>query len=510
MRHYFAIAIVVCLAGVLIFWAGRQVDERFLRGVLTPKFKLAVVGGGLGGASVSAYTAKYFKDVGCGRTASFDIFEKTDRFGGRLLSYDFKGASYNPMQLGGNWFPNTSLTILQLLNELGIKIVEAEYDNVATRIWNGSKFENPNPPTNPTDCRPDVANKLSGTDPNWCRLYKAHNFFNFQIGSIYLFLAFNQIIFTSVWGFLNPYGVEGFGGAPFPFTNYQQFLQQPEYQISEEFLNHIVIPNLRFIWSQSSEINAFSGFIGDVLVDNHFRIEGGSTNLVTVLLDKVKKHSNQYLNTKVTDITLLPDGKYEVKSQTTQNGKVQENSGIYDGVALTSPVEFADIKFHGVDFPNRPARSWLSLHMYLVDAKEMNPAYFGLSDDAKVPDSIKTTNGEADFTSIFPTSPTDHGTKVYMIFAYNELDIERLFNGIVPFNETVKWIHHFYPYVYQKLTPKASLNDFRPYEVAPNFIYLNAMEDFVSGMELCLISSNNAGKYFADRNARPPLLQSMQ
>jgi len=205
-----------------------------------------------------------------------------------------------------------------------------------------------------------------------------------------------------------------------------------------------------------------------------------------------------HTETKVTKIIRLPNGMYHV--HTTDRDGVDTKTE-YHGVIIAAPFEFANIEFTDIEW-NMPKREWVPLDLHVVTASGLNKKYFPSDPKAKAeptPDVVITTAAVTNWTSIFPVSNTTNGQLVYQIAALAGAD--------VPLDQMfVKTSHHYtkhWDYVYQKFTPPTEAADLQPWRIAPNLIYLNAIEQLFSGYEAAVMSAKNAGKYFAKFNARP-------
>ena len=122
------------------------------------------------------------------------------------------------------------------------------------------------------------------------------------------------------------------------------------------------------------------------------QIEGGNWQI----FDNMVKASNAttVLNTTVSEISKTK-GKYNVKtaSQDSVSGDILTSEEPFDTVVLAAPLQFSNLKVENGLLKRKPDEiPYVRLHVTLfTTSKTMSAAFFNLTADAEVPNTILTT-----------------------------------------------------------------------------------------------------------------------
>lgn len=127
-------------------------------------------------------------------------------------------------------------------------------------------------------------------------------------------------------------------------------------------------------------------------IEGAMQIEGGNWQI----FDNMVKASNStvLLNTSVNSITKNGRDNYSLKAtKITQGGIKQSTESIFDTVVLAAPLQFSNIEVEDGLFKHIPDLiPYVTLHVTLFTSPSLlNPAFFNLAPDSKVPTTILTT-----------------------------------------------------------------------------------------------------------------------
>jgi len=127
-------------------------------------------------------------------------------------------------------------------------------------------------------------------------------------------------------------------------------------------------------------------------IEGAMQIEGGNWQI----FDNMVKASNAttVLNTTVSEISKTK-GKYNVKtaSQDSVSGDILTSEEPFDTVVLAAPLQFSNLKVENGLLKRKPDEiPYVRLHVTLfTTSKTMSAAFFNLTADAEVPNTILTT-----------------------------------------------------------------------------------------------------------------------
>lgn len=261
-------------------------------------------------------------------------------------------------------------------------------------------------------------------------------------------------------------------------------------------------------YGQGNELNTFAGLVSLLpATDPHvFAIEGGNQRLPTKVLAAAANaiHTSAAVGT----VRRLDSGQYQLalsacrancSSSAADAGDSRAEmaavqvaapaSAVYDAVVIAAPLELAGLTIEGV--PVRlPARQYHQTVATLV-CGTVRPSYFGLSSmtygaimrtrDAGVPwnslSLVAVTRSNVTVWKLFSNEPMPHAW-LSMIF---EADFEVLFEKA--------WK------AYPQFDPP---EDYARWELAEGLVYLNAIENAASAMEMSAIAGRNGAQLVAN------------
>jgi prenylcysteine oxidase/farnesylcysteine lyase len=418
--------------------------------------RVAIIGGGIGGASTAYYLSKN-KDF------QIDLYEKSNRVGGRVYAEKIQNRTIN---LGASFLIKDNLLLHNLINELKLDLVRTATDK-KTAIISGNeivfKFSNYN-----------IVNIVKllwnyGFSPLKVKMICNHYLNRFK--RIYELLA-NKHIFTNLEDFLKTLELDDLVG-----KTIKTFLI--ENGVSEHYVNDIIDAFMAGIYNQHSEINAFAGFITLAGVSYEtFEVVGGNNMIIIKLVEKLReyKNFNLYLNKTVTTIRKRNDTYFV-------NGKE------YDYVIISCPIDKTGIKFENITLNNSGPHDFQTTYMTVIQGS-LNNKYFNLPDD-----TINTIISNK-------KNSTDHISDVIYVaegLIKVQSDQPVLHTNIVKNDTVLK--RHVWDFAYPRLRP-IERKDLPSFILDKGLYYINAIESAGSCMELSMISARNIINIIENKTAK--------
>ena len=138
--------------------------------------------------------------------------------------------------------------------------------------------------------------------------------------------------------------------------------------------------------------------------------------------------------------------------------------------------------------------------MTVVRARGIDPTFFGLAPNAKLPQNILTTANSAAPFNVVQLEATLPGTNLsaFKLFSNAELP-EKLLSRI--FSDLASVTVQVWPFTFPRLVPGAA-STFQPITLAPGLRYLNGLESVASAMEGSIIAGRNAAQLMAREGRR--------
>ncbi|MCW4021862.1 MAG: FAD-dependent oxidoreductase [archaeon] len=404
---------------------------------------VAVIGTGVGGCSAAYFTRNYLSDP------KITVYEADNRISGRVMTYRGNGIQ---KELGAEFFNFSNPIVSVLIEKLGLETKKLE-DVKGLAVWNGTEviFQSGQSlfykmlalVNNYKLAVPKLLYDLKKSERNIKKLYKEQ-----------------QKSPAEFWEIFKRVGLDKY------YQNrFDKILEKKG--IDSSFIDELITPITRIIYSQNAELGGFAGLIAllGVYSQAMYNIKDGNDVFPKKLLEA--SDSAVELNSKVTAVEKRSDGSFRVHTG--------ERDSIFDAVIVAAPLEVAKISFDGLTVPEMPVREYQRIYVKLMKG-QVNPRFFNL-DSAKLP-SIVLTSQEADpLTRFSINDSTKRGESWVTVTSTEPLDggfVDELFKN----GETV--LDHSWAAAYPV---------FKPTEKLPNMflddrlVYVNAVESSASSME---------------------------
>jgi prenylcysteine oxidase / farnesylcysteine lyase len=443
---------------------------------------IAIIGSGIGGSSSAYYLLKNTTNI------KVDMYERDDRIGGRIDSVVIANKT---IDIGASFFIKENKLINRMIHELNVSYFEAFDDK--DRDFNVGFF---------TNRTLHITLRQSGIINKIINVFKL--FYNYGISPfyskfilesyltawqrVYNFLDDNNSTFTCLHDMLETLKVNHLVNE----TSEEFFLKS---KVGKKYIDEVFNGFLGNIYNQHKEINAFAGFVTLAGISKTaYKIKHGNDRLIEKIIKTLDRSYFQrfdlFLNTTVSEISELKNGKYEVKYTT---GETKD----YDYVIIACPVLKTGIK---LNFKNKVKPSNLMPKEFQVNQKiyvkgKLNENYFGFSKESDLPEIIMFSNKSLshNITEIALIKSDFNGSGYYVIQGDNYLTHPQLEN-LKLFKDGFDIVYrHSWDFGYPKLVPVKN-EDMPEFVLSKNIYHLNAMETVASCMELSMISAKNVVK----------------
>jgi nitrogen fixation protein len=420
--------------------------------------RLAVVGAGIGGCSAAYFAKKYLPD------AKVTVYETQDKIGGRIFTRNLAGVK---LEVGATFYNQANKTIRSLVASEGLKVKRME-EKLDFAVWDGSKF---------------VFKSNSHTLFTGFELLAKYKL---SIARVFLLLreARNQFAHLQL-------GEEKAPGELcllFEKAGLDKWYKKPlnellcEADVDPGFINEVVEPITRSIYSQNADLGGLAGvasLIGVYSGSIYSLAEGNS--VLPVHLAETSQATIK-LGQKVESVEKISDNSYRI-----QAGK---ETAIFDYVIMAVPLELADITFCGFSMLQSDHNHYRSVYRRAMRGI-FNPSYFSLEKSAEPPAIVLTTKKTGPVTQY--SIQKIGGDESLVTVSSTEPLQDHAFEGIFKHGGTVILDHHWkaaYP-VFK------SIAKLPPTLLDKRLIYLNAVEPAISSMETAAFSALNAVRIIA-------------
>ncbi|MFA5366148.1 MAG: FAD-dependent oxidoreductase, partial [Candidatus Bathyarchaeia archaeon] len=318
---------------------------------------LAVVGAGIGGCSAAYFARKLLSNP------EITVYEKANRIGGRVLT--FKGEQITS-ELGGTFFNSSNPTVSPLIAETGLQVKKLE-EFMDFAVWNGTEilFQS-NHPMFYKMLKLVTKYKLSVP-----RLVRILNDSHRKLEKMYK-KAEQPAEF---WELFEAAGLD-------KWYKHRFDTLLLEAGVNQTFIDELITPITRIIYSQNAEMAGFAGLVAllGVYADAIYSLKDGNAVFPVALLEK--SGSTVQLETEVTSIEKTADQTFRVYGG--------ENSTVFDAVIVASPLETANIQFDGTENQNMPKREYQQIYIRLMKGI-VDKRFFNMDGSAKLPSIILTS-----------------------------------------------------------------------------------------------------------------------
>jgi prenylcysteine oxidase/farnesylcysteine lyase len=418
---------------------------------------LAIVGSGIGGCSAAYFARKYLPD------SKITLYDVRDRIGGRILTN--KEGSLN-RELGASFFNAANFTIYELVRERGLSIKKIE-ESKDFAIWNGSEILfNSNPKEILTLLKLISRYKLSLP-----KMILVHNEAKRKIVDLYKEEKANPTELETLFELV---GLDKWYRKPFDESLIKM-------GISKGFIDDIITPITRILYSQNADLGGFAGLASIIGVYGGpiYRLTEGNSVLPRSLVEA--SDSELKLGRKVESIEKTSDGSYRVSGG--------EEALIFDGVIIAVPLEMADIDFEDVSIPEWEPQQYQRVYLRVMQGF-VDYSYFGLV-GSKVPAKILTT-AEADPITHLTIQKSTKGESLLSIASIEPLENDVL-GEIFEDGETV--LEHDWSAAYPIFKPIERLP---PTRLDERLMYVNSIDSAASSLESSAFAALNVIKLLRD------------
>jgi prenylcysteine oxidase/farnesylcysteine lyase len=414
--------------------------------------KLAVIGSGIGGCASAYFSRKLIPDL-----ENITIYEKSERFGGRLYHRKV-GSVMN--EIGATFFHTINLKMQSFVDEFGLEVEQYTFPTLG--VWNGNNFIYKSGFLD--DLRLLIRYRLSA----W-RLLKLIKKAKKGVLLIYDNARLEKA-YTTVDELLNvPYIKE--------LISKSLYTVLREAGISDKLIYELLEPGVRYIYCQNINIGGFAGIATILASDGTpiHKLKKGNVTISEKLIDEA--NAQVKLNKKVTRIS-----KTENKTYIVEGESFQEEC---DAIILAAPIEQLGITFSGINLPVMEYREFQKVYINILKG-EVNPDYFGMQKPEEVPEMLMTVSDfKGSFNNIEKLGTTDNGESVYNLIAVEPITNE-LMDQLFIHKKLLK--EHVWEYAYPKSKPTKK---FQPIILDERLYYVNAIESVASTMEASVLCAKN-------------------
>ncbi|XP_034947431.1 prenylcysteine oxidase-like [Chelonus insularis] len=431
------------------------------------KPKIAIIGGGIGGASTSHFLTKLFKG-----NLEIDLFE-AETIGGRLATVNIDNEEY---EAGGSIIHEKNQLMKYFVDFLDLEKKTVD-DSSKMGIWNGDKFV-----FEQSSSEMMTLFKLIyryGFQPFW--LYRLIDSIVDDFGKIYL-LHDNGVGFNNVSSLLSAMNNE------FPQmlqVSTKDYLKDLGYSpvVIDELIKAVTVVN----YGQDTDIHSFVGSVATAGAGSSlWSVKGGNRKVPENLIYRNKKIN--VISAQVDKISYLRNNgisQYEIFYRDNESSELMNK--FYDLVVIATPLTHDHEKL--IQFKNLPKNinqeyenEYQTIFVTFVTGK-LKLQYFGLVDPI---DDILSCNPNNTIINAVARLSTTEGVEsnVWKLFSSRILNKEFIHTMFEQVNhvEIKKWK------AYPKYSTNIVMNQFKLHDA---LYYVNAIEWAASAMEMSAIGGRN-------------------
>jgi len=443
----------------------------------TATTRVAIIGSGAAGSSAAFWVGKAKERFGL--DVEIDVYDRESYIGGRsTVVYPYGNESLKEIELGASIFVKVNKNLWRAIDEFNLTRRDFFDEDYATAVWDGEQF-------------------LVTYDGGWWDSLKALWRYGWQ--------AFRKTE-ASVKGMLESYAQLYAADGPkwgsiselsrtlgfenlVSKTTAEHFLAEG---VSSNYIYELIEAATLVNYGQDADsIHALEGACS-MASSSASGVDGGNF----LMFEQFLNHSNAnvYLDTPVTSVS--PREGYGSQWTVTSSRGSQN----YRGVILAAPFHGSRITVPASIEEQIPPQPYVKLHVTLLTttSPHPSPAYFGLPDGSKVPQTILTSQANSrqggkkpEFNSLTYHHLVREGEWSVKIFSAALITDEWL--GTVFGEGSIKWTYRKEWDAYPKLPPTAT---YPPIKLDRGFYYVNSFEPFISTMETETIASRNVADLF--------------
>ncbi|KRX04129.1 hypothetical protein PPERSA_08344 [Pseudocohnilembus persalinus] len=437
--------------------------------------RIAIIGSGIGGASVAYNLEKTFQDL------KITTFERSNRIGGRTQSIDLAGRK---KELGADFIISDNFYVKELADELRLHLVEQQQQR-DFGILKGGEFR--------------FIGGVYGKFVDFLRMFWRYGtgFVRFLVNQLGQIRRFKKIyifqeqgeFFETVEEFLEVVGQYGM----FNMTAEQVFLE--ELGSGQLFADEVLDSVLSNFYNQNYNVNGFAGMLAAAGLQGEPKQIKEGTNAIADNLFKYKlRRTDLRLESEVQQIIYDEEKEvYHIKYYDHKNKEVLfEND--YDAVIMAAPIESSKITFSKNINYEPENRKTQTIYKYIVASKGLNPEVFNLKEENQIPSSFMSPDRLFGKISVLGTFCQNcysekNDTNIYVFTGREELtekEIQLLFNN----NKYELILEDIKDFPYPDLADSIG-KKLPAIVINQGLYYLNSMEFAASCMELEVISGVN-------------------
>ncbi|MDZ7747026.1 MAG: NAD(P)-binding protein [Halobacteriales archaeon] len=419
---------------------------------------IAVVGAGIAGASLA-----WFLRERLGDQSRIDVYEATDRIGGRLRSVSVGGARF---EAGGKYLHERNRCIGGFIERFDLDREPVSRDTSRTGVWDGVEFG-----LTTATMEPVTLFRLLtryGLSPRRVRTETKSVADRFDGIYDHAETAFEtpEALLEAV-GLMEVYTRSG-----------REYLTDGG--IDTRFVDELVAGTTRTIYGQNPTLNAVACLVALTgMGSGTYTLEAPNAELCRRLL----AGANATVNTE-TPVERVAVGRDETRLETPSETRR------YDAVCVATPAEFAAIELSGVSPPDGYGNRDFSELSVAYIAGRLDPSYFGAQSVDDVPELVVTgSDSTVEFVHLRDVSERAD-QPVYKLTTRDGADstlLDALFTNVDDIAE-VSWR------AFPRMEPTTPLPPFR---LADGLYYPNAMESVASTMETQAIAGRTVANLVA-------------
>jgi prenylcysteine oxidase/farnesylcysteine lyase len=414
--------------------------------------RLAIVGAGIEGCAAAYFARKYLPGT------QITIYEAQDRVGGRVLTQKILGQN---LELGATFFNGANKTILGIVNTEKLRVHQVE-DRLDFAVWNGSNFVfKSNRKAAVTNLKLTLKYGLStirtllllrNVKRQISQLYQEFQEGPREIDSLFELTGLRESYTKTFDELLTGKGV------------------------SRDFVDEVVSPITRTIYSQNADIAAFAGIsaLMGVYWKKTYSFDKGNSIFPAYLV--AASNAQVMLRTKVSLIEKTLQG-YRLQ--------IGNDMKLFDGVIIAVPYELAGIEFDNIPKPDLETQRYQTVYTKVMRGL-LNPAYFGLDKNTRPPSIILTTK-DADPIKYCNIQRIENNESMVTFTSADPISDET-FTGVFK-NLGVPVLQHRWDAAYPIFKPIKKLPRTR---LDQRLIYANSIEASISSMETAATAAKNA------------------
>ncbi len=413
---------------------------------------LAVIGAGIGGCSAAYFARKYLP------YSKVTVYEMENRIGGRVFTFNGKEMK---TEIGAAFFNPINRIVCDLVREMDLKIKKLE-DPMDIAVWNGTQII------------------FKSGQPMFYTMLKMFTKYKLSVPKLLLILReangkirkwYEKEEPAEFWELFENVGLDKWYKITF-----DQILVKMG--IDRKFIDEIITPITRIIYSQNAELGGFAGLSSllGVYGESMYSLKEGNNVLPRKLLEA--SDSKVELGCKVKSVEKTSKGSFRVLAG--------ENTSVFDGVIVATPLEVADMTFEGVANQKGQTREYQKIYIRLMKGI-IDSRYFNTESSTKLP-SIILTSKEADPITRFSIKKSTKDDSWVTVTSTepigNDLLDDLFKNGKTLLDHT--W--------------SAAYPVFKPIQKIPStcldkgLLYLNAIESAASSLESSTFAALNSIK----------------